>query len=233
MARPWEEPWLLLGKIPTRYWYYPFGKLPQWQQMKAKHVLSCGKQHRKLLKNHETSLPWDRKHLNTFLSMHFSPMSRSKCELKWSFVNFASGQRELSTILVLSEGIFQKALSPALHSEVAKYWKSLDLISTKVLMKHKRQHTHTHIHTNRNSFSCTDSFQQIGYISFYQIANILLDHRKSREFWKTSTSISEIDYVNPLTMWIISNCGKLLKIWAYQTTLSISQKPLCGSKSNS
>ena len=48
-----------------------------------------------------------------------------------------------------------------------------------------------------------------------QIANI---HRNSR---KTSTSAS-LTPLKLLTVWITTNCGKLLKRWEYQTTLPAS-----------
>ena len=44
---------------------------------------------------------------------------------------------------------------------------------------------------------------------------------KARESRKTSTSAS-CTIVKPLTMWITTNCGKFLKRWDYQTTLSVS-----------
>ena len=51
-----------------------------------------------------------------------------------------------------------------------------------------------------------------------QIANIHWIIEKAREFQeKTSTSASLIT-LEPLTVWIITNCGKFLKRWEYQTT---------------
>ena len=38
---------------------------------------------------------------------------------------------------------------------------------------------------------------------------------------KTSTSVS-LTMLKPLTVWIITNCGKLLKRWEYQTILPVS-----------
>ena len=58
----------------------------------------------------------------------------------------------MGTILVLSEGAFSKSLSPALHSEMAVL-KGFGLISTRVIMKHKRQHTHTHTHTHKQEIA--------------------------------------------------------------------------------
>ena len=46
-----------------------------------------------------------------------------------------------------------------------------------------------------------------------------LDH-KVREFQKT-IYLCFIDYASPLTVWIIINCGKLLKRWEYQTILPV------------
>ena len=54
-----------------------------------------------------------------------------------------------------------------------------------------------------------------------QIANICWIIEKAREFQKTSTSVSLIT-PKALTLWIIINCGKLLKRWEYQTILPVS-----------
>ena len=43
-----------------------------------------------------------------------------------------------------------------------------------------------------------------------QTANIYCDTEKAREFQKTSTSVS-LTMLNPLTVWITTNCGKFLK----------------------
>ena len=50
-----------------------------------------------------------------------------------------------------------------------------------------------------------------------QIANIHWIIEKAREFQKTSPS-ALLTMPKPLTVWITSNCGKLLKSWEYQTT---------------
>ena len=47
-----------------------------------------------------------------------------------------------------------------------------------------------------------------------QIGNICWIIEKSREFQKTSTSAS-LTTLKPLTVWITTNCGKLLKRWEY------------------
>ena len=52
-----------------------------------------------------------------------------------------------------------------------------------------------------------------------QIANILQIIEKAREFQKTSTS-ALVTMSKSLTVWTTTNCGKFLKIWEYQTTLS-------------
>ena len=49
-----------------------------------------------------------------------------------------------------------------------------------------------------------------------------LDHRESKGVSrKTSTSVS-LTMLKRLTVWIITNCGKLLKRWEYQTILPVS-----------
>ena len=54
-----------------------------------------------------------------------------------------------------------------------------------------------------------------------QIANIHWIIEKAREFQKkTSTSVS-LTTLKPLTVWIIRNCGKLLKTWEYHTNLDV------------
>ena len=44
--------------------------------------------------------------------------------------------------------------------------------------------------------------------------------KKQENSRKTSTSA--IDWLKPLTVWITTNCGKFLKRWEYQITLSAS-----------
>ena len=48
-------------------------------------------------------------------------------------------------------------------------------------------------------------------------------YRKLRNFRKTSTSVSSTTS-KPLILWIIINCGKLLKRWEYQTILTVSSE---------
>ena len=50
-----------------------------------------------------------------------------------------------------------------------------------------------------------------------QIANICGIIKKAREFQKTSIS-ALLTMPNPLTVWIITNCGKFLKRWECQMT---------------
>ena len=50
-----------------------------------------------------------------------------------------------------------------------------------------------------------------------QIANIHWIIEKAREFQK-NIYFCFIDYIKPLTVWIIINCGKFLDRWEYQTT---------------
>ena len=54
-----------------------------------------------------------------------------------------------------------------------------------------------------------------------QIANFPWITEKAREFQKKSTFAS-LTTLKSLTVWITTNCGKFLKRWEYQTTLSVS-----------
>ena len=58
-----------------------------------------------------------------------------------------------------------------------------------------------------------------------QIANNHWIIDKEREFQK-NIYICLIDYAKAF-VWIITNCGKFLKRWEYQTILPISTKPVC------
>ena len=46
---------------------------------------------------------------------------------------------------------------------------------------------------------------------------------KAREL-KKKIYLCFIDYTRPFTVWITTNCGKFLKRWEYQTTLSASRE---------
>ena len=54
-----------------------------------------------------------------------------------------------------------------------------------------------------------------------QIANIRGVIEKAKESRKTSTS-ALLTTPKPLTVWIITNCGKFFKRWEYQTVLPVS-----------
>ena len=55
-----------------------------------------------------------------------------------------------------------------------------------------------------------------------QIANIHWVIEKAREFQKRiSISVSSTT-LKPLTVWIMTICGKLLETWEYQTNLPVS-----------
>ena len=54
-----------------------------------------------------------------------------------------------------------------------------------------------------------------------QIANIHWIIEKAKEFQK-NIYFCFIDYAKSLSVWITTNCGKLLKRWEYQTTLPAS-----------
>ena len=49
-----------------------------------------------------------------------------------------------------------------------------------------------------------------------------LDHRKTKRFPEKTSTYVLFTMPKSLTVWITTNCGKLLKRWEYQTTLSAS-----------
>ena len=54
-----------------------------------------------------------------------------------------------------------------------------------------------------------------------QIANIYWVIEKTRKFQKKTSTSALLTMPKPLTVWITTNCGKFLKRWKYQTTLSV------------
>ena len=56
-------------------------------------------------------------------------------------------------------------------------------------------------------------------------------YKRQENSRKTSTSAS-LTMLKPLTVWIMTNYGKFLKRWEYQTTYLSTEKPVCRSRSN-
>ena len=54
---------------------------------------------------------------------------------------------------------------------------------------------------------------------------------KQRSSGKTSISAS-LTMVKPLTLWLTTNCGKILKIWEYQTAYLPPENPVCKTRRN-
>ena len=54
-----------------------------------------------------------------------------------------------------------------------------------------------------------------------QIVNICWITEKAKEFQK-NIYFCFIDYSKSFTVWIMTNCGKLLEVWEYQTILPVS-----------
>ena len=55
-----------------------------------------------------------------------------------------------------------------------------------------------------------------------QIANMALDHRKSKRVPEKTSTSALMTMPKPLTVWMTTNCGKFSKRWEYQKTLSTS-----------
>ena len=65
------------------------------------------------------------------------------------------------------------------------------------------------------------------------IANIHGIQEKAKQFQKKKYTSALLTMPKPLTVWITANCGKLLKIWKYLTTLSASWETSMQVQSNS
>ena len=55
--------------------------------------------------------------------------------------------------------------------------------------------------------------------------------KKQQSYRKTSTSAS-LSMLNPLTVWITTNCGKLFRRWEYRSPYLLPEKPVYRSRSN-
>ena len=55
--------------------------------------------------------------------------------------------------------------------------------------------------------------------------------KKQQSFRKTSTSAS-LSMLNPLTVWITTNCGKLFRRWEYRSPYLLPKNPVYRSRSN-
>ena len=93
-----------------------------------------------------------------------------------------------------------------------------NLTSSKVMLKILQARLQQYV--NRELSDVKAGFRK-GRGNRDRIANIRWIIEKAREFQK-NIYFCFIDYVKPLTVWITTNCGKLLKRWDYQTTLPAS-----------
>ena len=64
-----------------------------------------------------------------------------------------------------------------------------------------------------------------------KLPTLTILYRKQGNSRKTSIS-ALLTVLKPLTVCITTSCGKFLMRWEYQTTLPVSEKPLCRSRSN-
>ena len=60
-----------------------------------------------------------------------------------------------------------------------------------------------------------------------KLSTLVGSWKKQENSRKTSISAS-LTMVKPLTVWITTNCGKVLKRWEYQTTLLASWETYAG-----
>ena len=86
--------------------------------------------------------------------------------------------------------------------------------------------------------TCTENFQMYkldlenAEEPAIKLPTFVVSQRQQVNSRKTSTSVS-LTMLKPLTMWVTTNCWKFLKRWECQTTLLVSEKHACRSRSNS
>ena len=66
-----------------------------------------------------------------------------------------------------------------------------------------------------------------------EIANIQWITEKPREFQEKISTSASLTMLKPLTVWVTTNCGKLLKRWEYPPLDLPLEKSICRSGSNS
>ena len=66
-----------------------------------------------------------------------------------------------------------------------------------------------------------------------QIAKIWQVIEKAREFQEKTSTSALLTTLKPLTVWITTNCGNLLKRGNTRPSYLSPEKPVCGSRSNS
>ena len=87
--------------------------------------------------------------------------------------------------------------------------------ASKVMLKILQDRLHQHVN---HELPDVQAGFRTGRGTRDQIANIRWIIEKAREFQKKKSTSGLLITPKPLTVWIITNCGKFLKRWAYQTT---------------
>ena len=103
--------------------------------------------------------------------------------------------------------------------EYANHW-TVALISHASKVMLKILHARLQYYANQELSDVKAGFRK-GRGTRDQIANICLIIEKAREFQK-NIYLCFLGYAKPLTACIVTNCGKLLKRWKYQTILTVS-----------
>ena len=115
--------------------------------------------------------------------------------------------------------------------ECANHW-TTPLISHASKVMLKSLHSRLQHYTNQELPDIQAGFRK-GRGTSDQIANICWIIEKARKFQKKTCISVSLTTLKPLIIWIMTNCGKLLKRWEYQTIYLSPEKSVCGSRSNS
>ena len=104
----------------------------------------------------------------------------------------------------------QRKARPKNSQTTAQLHSSHTLVKLKILQARLQRYVNCEIPNVQAGF-------RKGRGTRYQIANIHWIIKKAREFHK-NIYFCFMNRPNPLTLWITTNCEKILKRWEYQTT---------------
>ena len=140
------------------------------------------------------------------------------CHQDFAFILPANG-RPSSAHRTGKKSIFIPVPKKDSTKECANHWTTA-LISHASKVMPKILHARLQYYANQELPDVQAQFRK-GRGTRDQIATFVGSQRKLENSRKTPTSVS-LTTSNPLTVWIIINCGKLLKRWEYQTILPVS-----------
>ena len=132
-----------------------------------------------------------------------------------------------NSAVATAEGLEKASLIPIPNKECSNYC-AIVLISHDSKIMFKTLQARLQHYVNQELPDVQAGFRK-GRGTRDQTANICWIIDKAREFQKSPTS-ALLTTPRPLTVWITTNCGKFLKRWEYQTTLSATVRTRHGTR---